>query len=115
MDHSTASRNPDWSLGKSVISLYCISVIPESNEDGREGFTREEYQFYLRDRLTAIWEASAASDEIYENCYQAVDWYYTPWPYIEDLAANREAYNKVGYRSIPSRLPEKYSIVLSVA
>jgi len=56
---------------------------------------RAEFQYYLRDRLTSIWEAQAATDEIYENTYQAYDWYYTPWPYIEDLEENRQAINKM--------------------
>jgi carboxylesterase type B len=73
-------------------SLYTIFFIPEALDGG---FTRAEFQYYLRDRLTSIWEAQAATDEIYENTYQAYDWYYTPWPYIEDLEENRQAINKM--------------------
>jgi carboxylesterase type B len=71
-------------------ALYTVFYIPESLDGG---FTREEFQYYLRERLVNIWMESADSEEIYENSYQAIEWYYTPWPYIDDLEANRQAFN----------------------
>jgi len=73
-------------------SLYTIYFIPEANDGG---FTREEFQYYLRTRLVGIFTDALESEEIAENAYQAFDWKYTPWPYIEDLDANREAFNKM--------------------
>jgi len=73
-------------------SLFTIAFIPESNGGG---FTREEFEYYLRTRLVDMFKVSAASEEVYENSYQAFDWYYTPWPYINDLEANRQAFNKM--------------------
>jgi carboxylesterase type B len=73
-------------------SLYTIYFIPEANDGG---FTREEFQYYLRTRLIDIFRENVPTDEDYENAYQAFDWFYTPWPYIEDLEANRQAINKL--------------------
>jgi len=73
-------------------SLYTLYFIPEAD---RGGFTREEFQDLLRTRLADIFYAAAESDEIYENGYQAVQYYYTPWPYIDDEEANRQGFNKL--------------------
>jgi len=73
-------------------SLYTIYFIPEATQGG---FTRDEFQYYLRERLVGVFAESATSDEMVENGYQAMDWKYTPWPYIDDLDANREAFNKM--------------------
>jgi len=73
-------------------SLYTIYFIPEANDGG---FTREEFQHLLRERLVGIFAPSVDSEEIVENAYQAMDWKYTPWPYIDDLDENREAFNKM--------------------
>jgi len=72
-------------------SLYTIYFIPEANDGG---FTREEFQYYLRERLVGIF-TPALDEEVGENAYQAFDWKYTPWPYIDDLDENREAFNKM--------------------
>jgi len=73
-------------------SLYTIYFIPEANFGG---FTREEFEYYLRTRLVDIFYESADNDEIYENGYAAMDWYFTPWPNINDTEANRQAFNKL--------------------
>jgi hypothetical protein len=68
-----------------------ISVIPEA-WDG--GFNRTEFQRILRTNLIGIW-ADQFDDETEEDAYQATDFQYTPWPYIEDKALNRYAFNQV--------------------
>jgi len=73
-------------------SLYTIYFIPEADQGG---FTRDEFQYYLRNRIISIFAESVGDEVIVENSYQATDWKYTPWPYIEDLDANREAFNKM--------------------
>jgi carboxylesterase type B len=72
-------------------SLFTIFFIPEANNGG---FTREEFEFYLRTRLVDIFKP-AMSDEVYEQSYAVLDWKYTPWPYIDDEEANRQAFNKL--------------------
>jgi carboxylesterase type B len=73
-------------------SLYTIYFIPEANNGG---FTREEFQYLLRTRLVDIFTESINDTENLENAYQAMDWYYSPWPIIDDLEANRQAFNKL--------------------
>jgi carboxylesterase type B len=72
-------------------SLYTLYFIPEA-DDG--GFTRDEFNYYLRTRLVNIFEGPLDETEI-ENAYQAMNWYYSPWPYLEDEEANRQAFNKM--------------------
>jgi len=38
----------------------------------------------------------ALSPEEYEAAYNALLFQYSPWPYLDDLEANRQAFNKVG-------------------
>jgi hypothetical protein len=65
--------------------------IPEANE---RGFNSTEFNTYLKTRLLDIW-AEQVTEEQYDNIYNALRWYYVNWPYLEDLDANREAFNKV--------------------
>jgi hypothetical protein len=68
-----------------------VSVIPESINGG---FNSTEFDYYLRTRILDIF-APQLTPEQYEQLYHAVRWYYINWPYLEDLDANREAFNKV--------------------
>ena len=58
------------------------------------GFTREEFQFHLREDLLGMWTPQL-DEKMNEDVYQALDWYYTPWPYLNDTEMNRQAFNKV--------------------
>jgi carboxylesterase type B len=73
-------------------SLYTLAYIPEADEG--EGFTREEFLFYLEDRLISIF-ADRFDEVTYSDVVRAIDFYYTPWPHLEDLWENREAFNKI--------------------
>ena len=70
-------------------SLYTLAYIPEADE---KGFTRDEFLFYLEDRLLSIWK-DQLDDQAYQDLLAAIDFYYTPWPRLEDLDENREAFN----------------------
>jgi len=73
-------------------SLYTLYFIPEADAGG---FTRDEFQYLLRTRLVDIFGPSADTEEHYENAFQAFSWFYSPWPYLDDEEANRQAFNKM--------------------
>ncbi len=66
-------------------------MIPEALEDG---FTKDEFHFYIRDRLLGIWSAQM-DNKTEEDAFQGLIWNYTPWPYLENKYENREVTNKV--------------------
>jgi len=73
-------------------SLYTLAFIPES---ANGGFTRLEFLELLRTRLVDIFSESFNNTEHVENIYQAMDFFYAPWPYIDDQELNRQAFNKL--------------------
>ena len=66
-------------------------MIPESL---LRGFTEEEFHFYIRNRLLAIWEPLMDNKTV-EDAFQALIWGYTPWPYVDDMYNNRGNTNLV--------------------
>ena len=58
------------------------------------GFTHEEFEYDLREDLLAFWTPQF-SDKMNENAFQAMNWFYSPWPYINDTDLNRDAFNVV--------------------
>lgn len=72
-------------------SLYTQAYIPESNEGG---FNSTEFDYYLRTRILDIF-AEQLTEVQYENVFQAIDWNYVPWPYLEDEDGNRQAMNQL--------------------
>lgn len=58
------------------------------------GFTREEFQYHLREDLIGMW-APQLTEKQTEDLFQALDWYYAPWPYVNDTEKNRQAFNMV--------------------
>ena len=58
------------------------------------GFTREEFEYHLREDLLAFWTPQF-SDKMNEDAFQATNWFYSPWPYINDTDLNRDAFNIV--------------------
>lgn len=68
-----------------------LLVIPEANDGG---FNSTEFNYYLRTRLIDIFGAQMTSEQ-YEQVYNAMRWFYVNHPYIDDLDANREAFNQV--------------------
>jgi len=72
-------------------SLYTEYFIPEAMNGG---FTSEEFEYYMKTRILDIFAAQMTPEQ-YDNVYRAFHWYYIEWPYLEDLDANREAFNKM--------------------
>ena len=69
--------------------MYFIpSDIPEAMEGG---FNRTEFQTMLYERLLIIWKDSLTEKQT-QDAYWATDFFYTPWPYIEDEGLNRKAF-----------------------
>jgi len=72
-------------------SLYTSYFIPEANDGG---FTNAEFEYYMKTRILDIFAAQLTQDQ-YDNVYEALQWYYQEWPYLDDLDFNREAFNKM--------------------
>jgi carboxylesterase type B len=72
-------------------SLYTSYFIPEANDGG---FTNEEFEYYMKNNILDIFAAQMTQEQ-YDNVYEALQWYYQEWPYLDDLDYNREAFNKM--------------------
>ena len=70
---------------------YRYSVIPELLNGG---VNSTEFNDYLRTRIVDIFAAQTTPEQV-DQVYNALRWFYVEWPYLEDLDANREAFNKV--------------------
>ena len=68
-----------------------IVDIPESMEGG---FTHEEFEYHLREDLLGFWSPQLDAKTT-EDAFQALSFFYSPWPYIENEILNREAFNVV--------------------
>ena len=55
------------------------------------GFNRSEFEQLLYDRLLNIFVDSLTPEQA-EDAYWAVNFQYTPWPYLEDEELNRDAF-----------------------
>jgi len=53
------------------------------------------FERYLFNRILALYRPRLTQEQ-YEEIYNANNFFYTNWPYIDDLEANRQAVNKVG-------------------
>jgi len=71
-------------------SLYTIAFIPEADEGG---FNRTEFLDIVRNRLVDYFAPRLDSERTVEDVFQAINFFYTPWPNTEDLDANRQAFN----------------------
>ena len=58
------------------------------------GFTREEFEYHLRTDLISFWEPQLEPKQT-EDAFQALNFFYSPWPYTNDTDLNREAFNWV--------------------
>ena len=67
--------------------------MPESLEGG---FNRSEFEYLLYNRYVKIWEASMTEQQA-DDAYYAVNFMYTPWPYLEDEELNRDAFTDVSH------------------
>lgn len=71
-----------------------LTDIPESL---RGGFNHSMFEEYLEERVLAPY-GPRMDQETFQDFYQAFNFLYTSWPYIDDLEANRQAFNEVGLR-----------------
>ena len=55
------------------------------------------FEYYLSERLVRIFEPRLTPEQ-FDDVYNAMNFFYTNWPYIDDLEANRQAVNKVGLK-----------------
>ena len=74
---------------------YIFIVIPEAGTNNNEsGLTHDEFHHHLRTSFMFFWEGSFG-EETWDKTFNAMDWFYSDWPHIEDLEGNRQAFNKV--------------------
>lgn len=71
-------------------SFYTGGFIPEAHEGG---FNRSTFLDILKNRL--IDNFAPQFPEKFEDVFQAMSFFYTPWPYIEDKELNREKFNEM--------------------
>ncbi len=67
-------------------------MVPES---GDGGFSREEFLTIMRERLVGLFAPLFPGKE--EDAFQAMSYYYTPWPHIHDEMYNRGMMNNVSH------------------
>lgn len=70
-------------------SYLFFLVVPGSDL----GFNRTEFLRSLRDYLIGIYAPTWPDHE--DDMFEAFNFYYTPWPHIEDRDLNREKFNQV--------------------
>ena len=84
-----------WHKLHVLIYAFKIAVIPESLD---RGFNSTEFEFYTKRNLIGIYLPLFPDKE--EDTFQAINNFYAPFPFIEDLDLNREAFNTVRYITI---------------
>ena len=70
--------------------VFFVAVLPDTSQ----GFNRSEFERNLRDELL-VWFTSYFPPEREEDVFNAINWYYSPWPHVDDEYLNREAFNFV--------------------
>ena len=77
-------------VGMMAINQLIVDI-PESMDGG---FTHEEFEYHLREDLLGFWSPQLDAKTT-EDAFQALSFFYSPWPYIENEILNREAFNVV--------------------
>ena len=77
-----------------MIQCNIYSFILVGPEMWFDGPNRTEFQDILR-RVTETYASRVNDDDRVEDIYQALDFYYTPWPYLHDKEKNRHALGEV--------------------
>jgi carboxylesterase type B len=78
-------------INKDDGSLFTLAFVPEAT---RGGFNHSEFEYYLENRILRIYEPRLTPEQ-FTNVYDAMNFFYTNWPYVEDLDANRQAINQL--------------------
>ena len=60
------------------------------------GFNRSRWQYHLRESLLFFWEPQF-DEKTNEDLFQAFNFFYTPWPTLEDEELNRLVFNDVSF------------------
>jgi hypothetical protein len=84
------SKTANKIIISSILYLHCIAVLPDTSG----GFNRSEFERNLRDNLLVYFTAMFPPERE-EDVFNAINWYYSPWPHVDDVYANREAFNFV--------------------
>lgn len=71
--------------------MHVVTVVPDPEGDG---FNHTEFEQGVRVLMKLFSAYFPPGRE--EDVFKALSWYYSPWPHIDDLELNREAFNKVG-------------------
>ena len=58
------------------------------------GFTREQFEYHLREDLLGMWSPQFDAQTT-EDAFEAMNFFYSPWPFVNDTDLNREAFNVV--------------------
>ena len=69
---------------------YIFTVVPEAGEGG---FTRSEFLDVMRNDLVSIFAPLFPDEE--EDAFQALAYFYSPWPHIYSENFNRGMLNNV--------------------
>lgn len=67
--------------------FLCDLVVPEASTGG---FNGTMFAYYLKTRVLAYIGSRLTASQL-EDILQAMVWFYTNWPYEDDLNANRQA------------------------
>lgn len=69
-------------------SMYTALMIPESLKGG---FNRTEFEYHLHNDLLNMFSPLFPDKE--QDVFEALNWYYSPWPYLDDEDKNRLSFN----------------------
>jgi carboxylesterase type B len=75
----------------SLVHEICCLDVPEASLGG---FNHSMFEYYLYNRILTQFRPRLTDDQ-YNDAYDAYNFLYTNWPYIDDLEANRQAVNKI--------------------
>ena len=56
--------------------------------------TREEFEEYL-ERIVELFDFVLEDDDMKEDVYQALDFYYSPWPHLHNESVNLQQLGQV--------------------
>lgn len=71
-------------------SLFTLFLVPDPDGDG---FNHTEFEQGVRVLMKLFSAYFPPGRE--EDVFKALSWYYSPWPHIDDLELNRQAFNKL--------------------
>lgn len=79
------------------ITTHNLLFLLELPQTWDRGLTREEFEGWFRDNAEYHEPSYVNPDRTAEDLFQVANWYYTPWPYPDDMEANRKAASDVSF------------------